>query len=79
MRAASSLQTRGLRRIETAFIRWLNRTVVQIFLFDLSIALDDIEFIEKLSESIVLIKALVMHHLIDIGKIHERDQKSLVR
>jgi len=58
MRAASSLQTRGLRRIETAFIRWLNRTVVQIFLFDLSIALDDIEFIEKLSESIVLIKAL---------------------
>ena len=52
---------------------------MQIFLFDLSIALDDIEFIEKLSESIVLIKALVMHHLIDIGKIYERDQKSLVR
>ena len=40
----------------------------------IAIALDDIEFIEKLGEGIALIKALVIHHFIDRGKVHERDK-----
>ncbi len=40
----------------------------------IGIALDDIEFIEELGEGIALIEVLVMHQLIDIGKINERNK-----